>query len=200
MTIDLDEAKVERNEFGLWLGWTLATAGGMLVGFLLTIPLVNLLDLGLARVVVPIVAGLLIGFSQWIVLRRYLTTSGDWVLAGGTGWAVGYALGLMLIQNLAGTFLGAVTAYILFGAIVALVHWPILSREIPNAITWVILNILGWAAGLWASQVVLTLLFNDPVINPVLSTTVIALSTGLVAGAITGLGLVLIARQPEKAV
>src|SRR5688500_12495409 len=98
MTIDLDETKVERNEFGLWLGWTLATAGGMLVGFLLTIPLVNVLDLGFARLIVPLVAGILIGYSQWIVLKRYLITSADWALADGTGWAVGYALGLLLIQ------------------------------------------------------------------------------------------------------
>lgn len=198
MTIDLDEAKVERNEFGLWLGWTLATASGMLIGFLLTIPLVDLLDLGFARILVPIVAGLLIGFSQWVVLRRFLTTSADWVLAGGTGWAVGYALGLLLIQNLSGTFLGSLAAYLLFGAIVALVHWPILSREIPNVLTWVAVNVIGWAAGLWASQATLTLFFNQPVINPVLSTAVIAISTGLVAGGITGLALVWIARQPEK--
>src|SRR5687768_17865529 len=26
-TIDIDEVKVERNELGLWLGWTFATAG-----------------------------------------------------------------------------------------------------------------------------------------------------------------------------
>jgi len=200
MTIDLDEAKVERNEFGLWLGWTLATAGGMLVGFLLTLPLVNLLDLGFLRILVPILAGILIGFAQWMVLRQYLTTSADWVLAGGTGWAVGYAVGLLLIQSLSGTFFGALAAYLLFGVIVALVHWPILSREIPSATVWVLLNVLGWAAGLWASQALLTLLFYRPVIDPVLSTSVIALSTGLVAGAITGLGLVWIARQPDKAI
>src|ERR671913_316895 len=108
MTLDLDEAKVERNEFGLWLGWTLATAGGMLLGFLLTIPLVNVLDLGFARLIVPILAGILIGYSQWIVLRQYLTStsSSEWFLAGGTAWAAGYALGLLLIQNLSSTFLG----------------------------------------------------------------------------------------------
>jgi formate/nitrite transporter FocA (FNT family) len=199
MVIDLDEAKVKRNEFGLWLEWTLATAGGMLIGFLLTIPLVNLLDLGFARVIVPILAGALIGFSQWIVLRRYLTTSADWVLAGGTAWAVGYALGLLLIQNLSGTLFGGVAAYFLFGAIVALVQWPMLRREIPSLLTWIVVNILGWAAGLWASQATLTLLFNEPAINPVLSTVVIAGSSGLVAGGITGLALVWIARQPEKA-
>jgi hypothetical protein len=199
MTIDLDEAKIERNEFGLWLGWTLATTGGMLIGFLLTIPLVNLLDLGFARVIVPIVVGLLIGFSQWMVLRRYLTTSADWVLAGGTAWAVGYALGLLLIQNLSGTFLAGISAYIIFGAIVALVQWPMLRREIPSLLTWLVVNILGWAAGLWASQAAIELLFNEPAIEPVLSTAVIAASSGLVAGGITGVALILIARQPERA-
>ena len=198
MTIDLDEAKVERSEFGLWLGWTLATAGGMLLGFLLTIPLVNLLDLGFARVIVPILAGALIGFSQWIVLKRYLTTSADWVLAGGTGWAAGYALGLLLVQNLPCTLLGGIAAYLLFGAIVAMVQWQVLRREIPSALTWIVVNALAWAAGWSASQVALDLFFHDPVIEPVLSTSVIAGTSGLVAGAITGIALIWIARRPEK--
>lgn len=199
MTIDLDEAKVERNEFGLWLGWTLATAGGMLFGFLLTIPLVNLLDLGFARIIVPILAGILIGFSQWIVLRQYLTTSSDWILAGGGGWAVGYALGLLLIENLSSTVFSGIAAYLLFGVIVALVQWQDLRREIPSKLTWVVANSLGWAVGLWASQAALELFFNDPVIPPAVSTSVIAVTSGLVAGAITGIALIWIARRPEVA-
>jgi hypothetical protein len=198
MTIDLDEAKVERNEFGLWLGWTLATAGGMLLGFLLTIPLVNMLDLGFARILVPILAGVLIGFSQWIVLRQYLTTGSDWVLAGGAGWAAGYALGLLLMQNLSSTFLGGTVSYLLFGAIVALVQWPVMRREIPSTVTWIVVNSLGWAAGLWASQIALNLFFHEPVIEPAVSTVVIAGTSGLVAGAITGIALIWIARRPEK--
>lgn len=198
MTIDLDEAKVERNEFGLWLGWTLATAGGMLLGFLLTIPLVNVLDLGFARLIVPILAGILIGYSQWIVLRQYLTSRSRWFLAGGNTWAVGYALGLLLIQNLSSTFLGGIIAYVLFGTIVALVQWPVLRREIPSTLTWIVVSALGWAAGLWASQLALNLFSNDPVIEPAVSTIVIAVTSGLVAGAITGVALVWIVRQPEK--
>lgn len=197
MTLDLDEAKVERNEFGLWLGWTLATAGGMLFGFLLSIPLVNMLDLGFARIIVPILAGILIGFSQWLALKQYLTTSSDWVLAGGTGWAAGYALGLLLIHNLPGTFLAGIAAYLLFGVIVALVQWQDLRREIPSKLTWVLANSLAWAAGLWASQVALELFFNEPVIEPAVSTAVIAVTSGLVAGAITGIALVWIAGRPE---
>ncbi len=72
MTIDIDEAKVERNEFGLWLGWTLATAGGMLIGFLPALLLVNVLSLGLAQIVVPALAGTLVGLAQWMALRRFL--------------------------------------------------------------------------------------------------------------------------------
>lgn len=199
MTLDLDEAKVERNEFGLWLGWTLATAGGMLIGFLLTIPLVNLLDLGFARIIVPIVAGILIGFAQWFVLRQYLTVSSDWVLEGGTGWAVGYALGLLLIESLSSTAFAGIAAYVLFGVIVALVQWQDLRREIPSKLTWVLANSVGWAAGLWASQLALGLFFDDPVIEPVVSTIVIAVASGLVAGAITGIALVWIAGRPETA-
>ncbi|HLF74890.1 MAG TPA: hypothetical protein VI524_11120 [Anaerolineales bacterium] len=199
MTIDLDEAKVGRHEFGLWLGWTLATAGGMLIGFLLTIPLLNLLDLGFARIIVPILAGVLIGYSQWFVLSRYLISGADWSMAGGTGWAVGYALGLLLIQNLSSTFLAGIAAYLLFGAIVALVQWPGLRREIPSTFTWIVVSALGWAAGLWASQAALNLFFNEPVIEPALSTAVIASASGLVAGGITGVALIWIVRRPEKA-
>jgi hypothetical protein len=199
MTIDLDEAKVEHSEIGLWLGWTVATAGGMLLGFLTSIPLVNLLNLGFAQIIVPVLAGTIIGFAQWIVLRRYVTASSRWVLADGISWAVGYILGLFLIQLLPSSFFAAFIGYFLFGVIVALVQWPLLRREIPHILTWILANALAWAVGFWASQGALSLLFHGPSIEPALSTTVIAVTSGLVAGAITGVALVLIVRKPEVA-
>jgi hypothetical protein len=199
MTIDIDETKVERSEIGLWLGWTLATAGGMLLGFLPSVLLVNMLDLGLARIIVPVLAGAIIGFAQWIVLRRYLTTGSDWMLADGTSWAAGYVLGLLLVQALPSTIFIASIGYLLFGVIVALVQWPVLRREIPNLFVWIVASSLGWAAGFWTSQAVLPLFFNDPAIAPALSTAVIAVTSGLVAGVITGVALVWIVRKPEFA-
>ena len=199
--IDIDEAKVNRNEFGLWLGWTLATAVGMLVGFLPSLLLINVLDLQWSRVIIPLLAGFLIGLAQWTVLRNYLVNSHDWILAGGTSWAVGYAIGLFLINTLSGTALGGLIGFALFGAIVATVQWPILRREIPHISSWIIANMLGWTAGFYLSQVFLTLFFsNVPAINPVVSTAFISVVTGLVAGAITGLALVWIVRKPEVAV
>ena len=196
MTIDIDEVKVERNELGLWLGWTLATAGGMLLGFLPTILLVNLLDLGLAQIAVPVLAGTVIGFAQWLVLRRYITASTRWDWTDGISWAAGYILGLLLIQMLPSSVFVVFIGYFLFGAIVALVQWPVLRREIPQVLTWLVASAIAWAVGYWVSQAVLSL-FTDPLIDPVVGTTVIAVTSGLVAGAITGVALIWIVRKPE---
>lgn len=195
--IDIDEAKVARNEFGLWLSWTLATALGMLLGFLPSIFLVNVLDLQWARIIVPLLAGFLIGLSQWAVLRNYLVESSDWILAGGTSWAMGYALGLFLINSLSNTGIGGFVAFVLFGFIVAIVQWPLLRREIPSVWAWILANVIGWTAGLYLSQGALNLFFNDPAIPPFASTSVVSGVSGLVAGAVTGLALVWIVRKPE---
>jgi hypothetical protein len=195
--LDIDERKVARNEFGLWLGWTLATTSGMLLGLLTFIPLLNLIDLGLARIVIPLWAGMLVGTFQWLVLRRYLTHSADWILNGGAGFALGYGLGLIIIQALSEYPWGAFVGYILFGLVIAVIQWPVLRREIPNAIPWVLASIVGWALGAYLSQVVLNVVVGSDAVSPAWSTTVIAGTTGLVAGAVTGLVLVWIVRQPE---
>jgi hypothetical protein len=196
MTIDIDEVKVERNELGLWLGWTLATAGGMLLGFLPTILLINVLNLGLAQIAVPVLAGTVIGFAQWLVLRRYVTASTRWDWTDGISWAAGYILGLLLIQMLPSSVFVVFIGYFLFGVIVALVQWPVLRREIPQVLTWLAASAVAWAIGYWVSQAVLSL-FTDPLIDPVVGTAVIAVTSGLVAGAITGVALIWIVRKPE---
>jgi len=196
MTIDIDEVKVERNELGLWLGWTLATAGGMLLGFLPTILLVDVLDLGLARIAVPVLAGTVIGFAQWLVLRRYVTRTTRWDWTDGITWVAGYVLALFLIQSLPSTVFAVFIGYFLFGLIVALVQWPVLRREIPQIFTWLLASALAWAIGYWISQAVLSL-FTDPLLAPALGTAVIAIASGLVAGAITGIALIWIVRKPE---
>ena len=198
MTIDIDETKVRRNEFGLWLGWTLATTAGMLFGLLPFMLLVEDLDLWLARILVPLWAGFLVGVFQWLVLKNYLTHSVDWILHGGAGWALGYALGLVVIQIFAENRLGALIGYILFGIIIGLIQWPVLRREIPNVIPWVLASVAGWALGSYASQAVLNAFVSGDQISQALSSAVISAVTGLMAGAITGAVLVWIVRKPER--
>lgn len=198
MGIDIDESKLAGREGSLWLGWTLATMAGMLFGFLPFIFLITIIELWLARLIIPLWAGLLVGIFQWLVLRRYLTQCSDLILNDVAGWALGYAVGLMVIQALSDTLVGALLGYALFGLIVAVLQWPILRREIPNALPWVIASIIGWSLGAVLGQVILNLVAppGEP-ISQLVSTTVLSGVTGLVAGAVTALALVWIVRQPE---
>jgi hypothetical protein len=197
MAIDLDEAKVNRSEFRLWLAWTLATAAGMILGFAPFALLIPDLPLLFVRIVLPLVAGVLVGLLQWLVLRPYLTRAVDWVVHGGAGWALGFALGLLVIHAVGRNPLGAVLGYLLFGLIIGALQWPMLRREIPLVTAWVIASVLGWALGAWLGGAALNVLAAGGEVSPVVSSAVIAGVTGLVAGAVTGLVLVWIVRQPD---
>jgi hypothetical protein len=199
MAVDLSEAEVQRSEFALWLGWTLATAAGMLLGLLPFALLFADLDLLWVRLLLPLWTGFLVGLFQWLVLRPYFTHSADWVLHGGAGWALGYAMGLLALQWVGELPFGALLAYLLFGLIVAGVQWPMLRREVPSTLAWVFASVLGWGLGAYLSQLVLSLLVSGGTVSQVLNTSVVGVVTGLVAGAVTGLALVWMARQPDRA-
>jgi hypothetical protein len=197
MTIDISEAKLERNKFGLWAGWALATGAGMLLGFLPAEPLADLFNLGVARVIVPLLAGVLIGLLQWLLLRPFLTSAADWIISAGFGWMAGYALGLLVIRSLAGGMLEAVIGYIVFGVIVSALQWPVLRREIPSLLPWLIANVIGWTAAFLVGQFAGSQLYLASGLAPEITAAIIAGISGLVAGAITGLAFIWIVRQPE---
>lgn len=198
MTIDINETKVKRNEIGLWLAWTLATTLGMLIGYLPLALLIGSLDLGIARVIVPIISGIFLGLAQWLVLRPYISKSYDWILNHAVGWVVGYTLGLFAVQLLSKTPLGMLVGFIFFGLIVALFQYPALRREIPHLPTWILANIIGWTLGAYLSQLAAGVVFQNGVPTTFASVLVNVGITGLVAGAITGLALIWIVRQPDR--
>ena len=198
MTIDIDESKVKRNEFGLWLAWTLATTLGMLIGYLPLALVVGSLDLGVARVIVPIISGILLGLAQWLVLRPYISKSHYWILNHAVGWVVGFTLGLFVVQLLSKTPLGMLLGFISFGLIVALFQYPVLRREIPHLITWIIANVTGWTLGAYLSLLAGGVFFQKAMPTTFTSVLVTVGITGLVAGAITALALIWIVRQPDR--
>lgn len=199
MAVDFNEAKVVRGGTGLWLGWALATMVGMILGYLPSALFVDQLELGLARIIVPLFAGVLIGLMQWLVLRSYVYDSADWVWNMIGSWVVGYTVGLLVVNFLAGGLFGAILAYVLFGLIVAFVQWPVLRREIPNLWMWVLANVVGWGVAAILSQLIILLIFGNTVPSLLATTLVNSAITGLVAGLITGVALVSLVRQPDAA-
>ena len=81
--------------------WTLATAAGWLVGYLL----IDLPPLGESSF------GLTIGVAQWLVLRMKIPNAYWWILATGAGWIVGRLIALLIFPPeygiLAGSAIGA---------------------------------------------------------------------------------------------
>ena len=197
-TIDIDESKIKRNEFGLWLAWTLATSLGMLIGYLPLALLVGSLDLGVARVIVPIISGILLGLAQLLVLRPYVSKSYDLVLNHAVGWVVGFTIGLFVVQLLSKTPLGMLFGFISFGVIVALFQYPVLRREIPHRATWILANVTCWTLGAYLSQLAACVFFHNVLPTTFTSILVTVGITGLVAGAITALALIWIVRQPDR--
>jgi hypothetical protein len=200
MAIDLDEKKVRRNAFSLWLAWTLATAFGMLLGYLPFTLIIQDVELGIARVIIPILAGALIGLAQWIVLRGYVTRSYDWILNLAGGWVLGYTIGLFVVDLLSGVQISTLVGYILFGIIVAVFQWPVLRREIPQIWPWILANVTGWTLGAFISQVLVGSLDQVSGASLIANTLATVGITGLVAGAITALALIWIVRKPERTV
>lgn len=198
MTIDINESKVKRNETGLWLAWTFATALGMIVGYLPLALLVGSLDLGVALVIVPIISGTLLGLAQWLVLRPYITKSYDWILNQAVGWVVGFTLGLFVVQLLSKTPLGMLVGFMAFGLIVALFQYPILRREIPHLVSWIVANVIGWTLGAFLSQLMASAFFQNSLPTTFTSVLISVGITGLVAGAITALAFIRIVRQPDQ--
>ncbi len=198
MAIDKSEFKLRRREVGLWLTWTLATTLGILIGYLPLAFLIDSLDLGLARVLAPIISGLCLGLAQWLVLRPYVARSSQWILNHASGWVVGYGLGLLVIQLFSQTSLGMLIGFVSFGVILALFQYPILRREVPRLGLWILASVVGWTLGAYLSQLAAGVFFRHALPTAFTGVLVSVGFTGLAAGAITGVVLILIFRQPDR--
>ena len=94
-----------------------------------------------------LVLGLLTGFLQFLLLRRYLPRMGWWIAATTSGLLLG-GLGIRLLIH---TLLGdldsmwfAVLIVVLVGGSLGLVQWVVLRQRVRHAAWWILANVLGW--------------------------------------------------------
>jgi hypothetical protein len=144
-------------DWALWFYWIMATTLGWLVGALLFngIPLV--------------ISGVAIAAFQWSVLYKRIQKSWRWLVFSSLAWIAGYILFILLIPEQMSLLLGP-----FLGAILGVIQWLILRRELELAGWWIPMSILAWTTGL--------------VLVPG------ALSSGALPGALTGLTLVILFR------
>jgi hypothetical protein len=120
-----------------------------------------------------IAAGFAISLLQGFVLQGRISRTFRWVVAGTIGWAVGWLIVLLAIPNGLEIINGVVV-----GLAMGIAGWLVLRREVHWAGWWIVLSGVGWTTGL--------------ALVPGF------LSTGSMAGALTGLALGLLLRNPLK--
>ena len=185
--------KIERTHvgWGFWFWWVLASTVGYAVSSAAAMEVLwavvgapEFMAKGLApgiRLAV-VRTGAVVGVLQWLVLRREVSGTGWWVLASIVGWVMGTAaagLGLVLVglQELSLELVNIVSGAVV-GAAVGVLQWLVLRREVSGAGWWVLASIVGWVMGQAAHGAI-----GLPAV-------------GAVSGAITGIALVRLLRQP----
>jgi hypothetical protein len=211
-------ASLRRRERDLWLWWVLATALGELLGFAVPAILGAVASWAMAglsgvsvdfafagvMVVAGVGEGSVLGFAQWLVLRRYIRkmTRREWVLA--TGIAAGVAWIIGMLPSTFGDIIAVDSVVLVGGAVVlgtvlvasiGFAQWVVLRRHIRNVGWWVPANALAWVVGVAVPFGGLALV---PEGSPMTVWAVVGVVSGLlmgaVVGAITGLALVRLLR------
>lgn len=118
-----------------------------------------------------LITGLAVAILQWLVLKQRIGRSWRWISVTGIGWAAGWVLVVAALPEfdfMHGLVLGAATG---------LAQWTVLRREVYWAGWWIVISTIAWTTGL-------TLLPG-------------ALTSGVIPGALTGIALELLLRNPK---
>jgi hypothetical protein len=176
--VDIPARRGELSGVNLWRHWIVANAIGELFGLGLIGLVVGTLASHVASIprwmllpgtlLLGTLEGVLVGTSQWLVLRRVLPRlrASTWLWATAAGALLAWALGMLpstlmdmsassstpqapppelsdAMQWLLAFGLGAVTGPILGG-----VQWRVLRRHVPRAGWWMPAHCLAWALGM----------------------------------------------------
>ena len=152
-----------------------------------------------AYVIIVAAPGSVLGLVQWLVLRRQISRAGWWILASAAGLAVATGAGIVVAES---TFdpiglvncavLGRwVAVVVLGGAVISILQWFVLRRQVSQASWWVLANTLGWAScmALSGASIIATPVGLGPLLMSLIG-------GGVVLGAVTGGALVRLLRQP----
>jgi hypothetical protein len=118
-------------------------------------------------------AGFAISLLQGFVLQNRISHTFRWVAAGTIGWAIGWLLVLFAVPDDLEMVDGLVV-----GLAMGIAGWLVLRREVHWAGWWIVMSIVGWITGLGLLPGFL--------------------STGATAGALTGIALEFLLRNPIR--
>jgi len=101
------------------------------------------------------VLGLLTGFLQYLLLRRYLPRMGWWIAATTLGLLLGFVGRRLLFRTLHSTLDSTwfgILMTVLLGGSMGLVQWLVLRQRVRHAAWWILANVLGWGIVGWGAE------------------------------------------------
>ncbi|MGB6297015.1 MAG: hypothetical protein WBF90_12645 [Rivularia sp. (in: cyanobacteria)] len=198
----------ENNSLKLWERWVIASTIAQIIGWFIAAYLTQAIDkFGIENIyqillLLGTLEGLLLGFAQWLVLRRHIRYAGYWILFTTAGvlisWFMGLTvsavIGLFYAANLHQKITTLIEEVALLGAAVGTVigyaQWLILKTVSKQAIWWVFANALAWTLGVVVAFIGAGI--ETPFFN--IHASLIAIATGglmgIVISSITGIFLV----------
>jgi hypothetical protein len=218
-------------DWNLWLRWVIANVAGEVLGLGLagSVAIVMVLTIGepetapvaltMAGVMIAAGAleGVIVGFAQWLVLRRRLRRLNrrEWITATVVGaflaWAIGMAPStLMALNQSAGSspppemsdavkYAFASVMGMALGMILGAPQWRAMRRYVPAASLWVWANAAAWAVGM---PVVFIGAGSSPAgasaLSVALTVVVTIAAAGASVGAIHGVALLWLLRQRQE--
>ena len=181
--------------WSFWLQWMLASILGFAVGAAMANAVTDL--------IFTVLFGVAGGFTQWLVLRHRILGAGWWVLASTLGFAIAPIvaiagiMALSQIMSLDGNPLAApILLGVLSGVMSAIFPWLILRRQFAQAMWWIpahlLGSLLGGAMGIVTFHALSATGYYD------FSWAGAGAMFGAGLGAITGIALVWLLRQPVQ--
>ena len=183
-------------DWRLWLWWVVAGVVGWGVGWGLGWSEVEFLSVDVAAAEYGgVVVGVTVaGVLQWLMLRQRMARAAWWivaslvsgVVAGGVIFGVGGDAGFTA-EVARDLDVGWVVEAGLYGAVLGVLQWLVLRGQVALSGLWVLASTVGWIVG-------------DPVCSSLMGFGTLSwVVFGAVYGAITGLVLVWLLRQPSPA-
>ena len=183
-------------DWGLWLWWVVAGVVGWGVGWGLAWSEVEFwsVDIAAAEYGGVVVGVTVAGVLQWLVLRQRMVRAAWWivaslvsgVVAGGVIYWVGGDAG-STAEVATDLDVGWVVEAGLYGAVLGVLQWLVLRGQVALSGLWVLASTVGWIVG-------------DPVCSSLMDFGALSwVGFGAVYGAITGIVLVWLLRQPVTA-
>jgi hypothetical protein len=124
----------EKAALSLWGRWTVVTFLGCLLVEFLSLFILDAMDYTLAA----FLAGVVIGFAQWFILRSRLNKAEYWIWATAIGCMAALSITLYDMEFLLGLFLGVIQVLVL-------------GQQYRGSVWWILASTVGIAYWMWIS-------------------------------------------------